>query len=110
LVRDLFFCHPTVHSVTLKPKIRVNWHRYYTLEIHGLGATALISSASVAFDGMKTGQPGNDYVATVHHFSLTPRLSQPTVKEQHATWRAHGSRLRPAVRTMSTAAAHSMRG
>jgi hypothetical protein len=61
--------------------LAINFHRYYTLEIYAQGSTGLTSAAGSALDGMKTGQSGNNYFATVYHFSLTPSLPQPTVKK-----------------------------
>jgi hypothetical protein len=62
------------NSVTLRTKFRLNSHRYYRLEVYSQGSKGVKSKAGVALDGMKTGLPGHNYFATVHHFSLTPSL------------------------------------
>ena len=54
---------PSTNSVTLRTKLKVNFSRYYTLEISAQGSTGVKSAAGVALDGMKTGQPGDDYFA-----------------------------------------------
>ncbi len=66
--------NPRTNSVTLRTKLALNFNRYYKLEIHALGTSGVRSAAGVGLDGLKTGKPGNDYVATVYRFSVTPRL------------------------------------
>jgi hypothetical protein len=61
-------------SVTLRTKLKVNFNRYYSLEIYAQGSTGVKSAAGVALDGMKTGQPGDDYFAKVYHYSISPSL------------------------------------
>jgi len=72
---------PSTKSVTLRTKLKVPFNRYFTLEINAQGSTGVKSAAGVALDGMKTGQPGDDYFASVYHFSLTPSHPQPSVKK-----------------------------
>jgi len=66
--------NPSTNSVTLRTKLKVNFNRYYTLEIHAQGSTGVKSAAGVALDGMKTGRPGNDYFAKVYRYKITPSL------------------------------------
>ncbi len=65
--------NPTTNSVTLRTKLALNFNRYYRLEINALGGTGVRSAAGVGLDGRKTGQPGNDYLATVYRYGITPR-------------------------------------
>jgi hypothetical protein len=76
---------PETRSVTLRPKKPVNTHYGYTLEINSHGATALTSAGGIPLDGMKTGQPGNDYVAKVRSFKFTPSTLKADVRKLHLT-------------------------
>jgi hypothetical protein len=62
------------NSITLRTKFRIRAHRSYTLEVYALGSKGVKSKAGVGLDGMKTGQPGNNYYAKVYDFNLTPGL------------------------------------
>jgi Bacterial Ig-like domain len=64
----------STNSVTLRTKVRLNSHRYYRLEVYAQGSEGVKSKAGVALDRMKSGQPGNNYFATVYHLNLTPSL------------------------------------
>ena len=68
-------------TVTLRTKYPLYFNRYYRLEIHAQGSTGVRSASGVALDGMKTGQPGNDYYGSIYRFHITPGLSQTPAKK-----------------------------
>ena len=56
---------PTMLTVTLYPKERINLHHTYKLTVYGATPNGLMDSAGLLLDGKDQGQPGSNYVATI---------------------------------------------
>jgi hypothetical protein len=67
-------------TVMLRPKRNLLSRRDYTLEIKGQGATPVTGATGVPLDGMKTGQPGDNYYGTLRNNRLYPNVLTQNVK------------------------------
>jgi hypothetical protein len=56
---------PTDHTVTLKPKERIDLHDTYHLKVVGTGPLGVMSEDDIMLDGAGDGLPGSDYVASL---------------------------------------------
>ena len=99
---------PVAHTVTLKPKKHVDFHVYYTLTINGAGVSALTSSTGLTLDGMRTGDPGNNYVGKLRFYWLHPYAATPSTKAGSAHKSTKAAKSSPAVAATVTAT-HSLR-
>ncbi len=65
---------PTGHTVTLKPKERIDLHDTYHLKVVGTGPLGVMSEDDIMLDGVGDGLPGSDYVASLtwRNLVLTP--------------------------------------
>jgi hypothetical protein len=73
----------SAHTVTLRPRERVNLHHNYRLTIKGSGAHGVASGAHTLLDGAGDGQPGTDYVMTLNwrELVLPPSVALKLRKE-----------------------------
>jgi hypothetical protein len=100
------------HTVTLRPKRRLNLHFDYFLEIEAQGANPVSSAQGIALDGAYNGFAGIDFTAIIRKFTLTPSIPNnqgggpsPTIRSARASRpvRAHHLTIsstahRPALR------------
>ncbi|SIO55552.1 hypothetical protein SAMN05444166_5109 [Singulisphaera sp. GP187] len=61
---------PATQTVTLHPARRLNPRHTYRLTVRGTGPGGLASPTGVLLDGGGTGQPGSDFLGTIHRETL----------------------------------------
>jgi uncharacterized repeat protein (TIGR01451 family) len=67
------------HTVTLRPVIRMNLHRRYSISINGSSPTGVQDAARELLDGTRSGTPGSDYHGEIVAKDLVIRSRVPQV-------------------------------
>ncbi len=67
------------HTVTLRPVIRMNLHRRYSISINGSSPTGVQDAARELLDGTHSGTPGSDYHGEIVAKDLVIRGKVPQV-------------------------------
>ena len=67
------------HTVTLRPVVRMNLHRRYSITIDGSRPTGVQDAAGELLDGTRSGTPGTDYHGVIVAKDLVIRSKVPQV-------------------------------
>src|SRR5262249_22247930 len=108
---------PTSHTVTLRPKARVNLHKLYTLTVVGTGARGMSDSSGTLLDGASNGKPGSNFVTKLTEANLVIGGSVPggPVSQKHpsrsaAKLSAHHSASLVGASATNGAPSHTKKG
>ena len=74
------------HTVTLRPKVKINLHHNYQFTILGTGPSGVAGADHTLLDGGLDGEAGSNYVTTLNwkNVVLTPIQARRVRAESHA--------------------------
>jgi hypothetical protein len=77
---------PVAHTVTLRPRSRIDLHHTYHLMVIGTGTGGVASVGHDLLDGARDGKAGSDYVTTLdwRNVVLTPAEARRWLPKKHA--------------------------